>query len=183
MWLAIPVAVVAYSLIYAGIKGVHPWCPFLEAFGGTCPPPPGSTSPLAQMPPQGGGAPPPGGGSGGGDGSGSTPNNNTARAQIEAEFPDLIDLGHGVCCKKLGTSGCSTPGPPWSQHAWGNAVDYRVPSGQMAELVAWVTIHVACLGHILPNEPGPGLIHIDFTPQGLGTPPCAGGALEWGPPC
>jgi hypothetical protein len=47
VWLAIPVAVIGYTLVYAGLKGVHPWCPFLQAFGTPCPPAPGSTSPLA----------------------------------------------------------------------------------------------------------------------------------------
>lgn len=45
-------AFVGYVLVYAGIKGIHPWAPIVEAFGGKAPPPPGGE-------PVGGGGPSP----------------------------------------------------------------------------------------------------------------------------
>ncbi len=63
------IAFLAYMLIYAGVKGVHPWAPIIEAFGGKAPPPPGSVSTVKGTTPAGGTAQAPGTTTAGGRGS------------------------------------------------------------------------------------------------------------------
>jgi len=174
-------AFLAYLLIYAGVKGVHPWGPIVEAFGGQAPRPPGGSNvPGASAT---GGPPnlapgevlgPPTEATGG-----LTPAAAKAKVAIDETYPDLGFLG-GPSCRKIKPHDGSES-DVWSEHAWANALDYGGPAALMRKLVVWANLPHNRLRFKINNVIPPGSainsVHIDFFPSHTGqTPPCAGGA-------
>jgi hypothetical protein len=165
-------AFLGYLLVWAAVKGVHPWAPIVEAFGGTIPPAPG-----ASINPQGGvGTEPYGPPTQSG---GLTPAALAAKAAIEQTYPNLTYRGGFVCRHEIPHSG--QPSEDWSEHAWGNAIDFGEPGQEadMRKLMVWATLNK--LRYRIVNIIGPGsavvTVHLDFAPSHDGqTPPCAGSA-------
>lgn len=172
-------AFLGYLLVYSGIKGVHPWKPLVEAFGGQGPPAPGTDN----VP--GGARTRPHGGPGGGPGPGAGPGGLTLRAYrcklaIDQTYPDLAYLGGPDCRRIKPHDRAPKPNDPWSEHAWGNAIDYSGPAGLMAKLVVWASLpHIRLrfgINNVIPPGSAVNAVHIDFLPSHAGqTPPCAGG--------
>lgn len=164
-------AFLAYLLIYAGVKGVHPWGPIVEAFGGQAPPPPGGSN-----------APDAGQSVGTGPVTGSaagqlTPEAAKAKAAIEQTYPDLGYLG-GYNCRHIRPHDGSES-DEWSEHSWGNAIDFSGPAALMRKLIVWANLPHNKLRYKINNVIPPGsavnAVHIDFFPSHAGqTPPCAG---------
>jgi hypothetical protein len=173
-------AFLGYLLVYAGIKGVHPWAPIVEAFGGTAPPPPGSRSatPDATGSPGGGITEPRQGRSTGAGTGGLTRRAEVCKAAIEQTYPDLAYLGGPVCRKIIPHDGGESD--VWSEHAWGNAIDFSGPGWLMRKLIVWANLPHNKLRYgiyeVIPPGSAVNAVHIDFVPNHAGqTPPCAGG--------
>lgn len=98
------------------------------------------------------------------------------RGDMLLHFPLLVDWGITNCRHIAGSTS-------WSQHAWGNAVDlHPLTKSYGDKAYAYVQANAARLSvaHLLWQVPDHyDHIHADFNPQGVGTPPCAGGALQW----
>jgi hypothetical protein len=101
-----------------------------------------------------------------------TPNINTIIEWVRSGYPDLPRI-QTTNCRRI--SGSST----WSQHSWANAADIFVDKKTGDELAAR-----------LRERYGPWIatllwwrkdhwdhIHVDMWPEGIFTPPCAGGKL------
>jgi hypothetical protein len=169
-------AFLGYLLIYAGIKGVHPWAPVVEAFGGRAPVPPGSRSGSPES------AATPSREAGAGvttTGSASTLTDAAARAKaaIERLYPDLHYQG-GYVCRTINPHDGGTS-DEWSEHAWANAIDFTGSSVLMRKLLVWANLPHNRLRFKINNVIPPGSsvnsVHIDFFPSHSGqTPPCAG---------
>ncbi len=175
-------AFLGYLLLNAAVKGVHPWAPVVEAFGGTAPPPPGSSG--GPGPGSGGssaGATEHGGGPGGGTTGGLTTWASTLKAAIEQTYPSLQYEGGFNCRRIIPHDRAPSSDDPWSYHAWGQAVDFTGSAAMMAKLVVWGNLpHNRIRFHI--NEvirPGSyvNAVHLDVLPihASTDTPPCAGG--------
>jgi hypothetical protein len=182
--IALAAAFAGYLLIYAGLKGVHPWCPVVTAFGGTCPPPPGSTSVLSTGTTRGATAvAPPLVGGHVGQGGASGPGGLTERAQafldaVRQRFPGAVYQGGFQCRPIIPHNGGTSD--EWSEHAWGNAVDIDGPDeGTEQAIMAFAESNRFVFG--VNNVIGPGSavpsVHVDFLPSHAGqVPPCAGAA-------
>lgn len=93
------------------------------------------------------------------------------RADVRAALgPVITDLGVENCRQKRTRSGETLDG--WSQHAWGNAWDFRVPPSYIDNVKSILDGHPAVAGYI---DYGDGQFHVDGAPRRTGTPPCAGG--------
>lgn len=163
-------AFLGYMLVYAAVKNEHPWASVVRAFGGQPPPPPGSTNEApghSQAP----------GGAGVVQAPGFlTPPAQKALAAITDTYPDLAYQG-GFNCRRIiphdgGTS------DEWSEHAWGNALDFTGPAVLMRKLVAWANVpHIKLrykIANVIPPGSAVNSVHIDFVPSHTGqTPPCA----------
>lgn len=176
-------AFLAYLLLYAGVKGVHPWGPIVESFGGKAPPPPGSKSGTPDRPAKSGEgvgiASEPKGGGGIGS-SGLTRNAQAAYDAIRATYPGLLYVGGPNCRRIIPHDHAPTGDEPWSEHAWGNAIDFEGPAALMRKLMVWANLPHIKLRYKINNVIPPGsavpAVHIDFFPSHTGqTPPCAGG--------
>lgn len=172
-------AFLAYLLIYAGVKGQHPWGPIVEAFGGKAPPPPGTRSKTPDNPEgKGGGlATEPKGGAGIGS-SGLTRAAQMCYDAIRRTYPDLIYVGGFVCRQIIPHDHAPTGDEPWSEHAWGNAIDFEGPPTMMRKLIVWANLPQNKLRFKINNVIPPGsavpAVHIDFFPSHTGqVPPCA----------
>jgi hypothetical protein len=169
-------AFLGYLLIYAGIKGVHPWAPVVEAFGGRAPAPPGSRSgspESAATPTREAGA----GVTTTGEG-GLTRAANRCKEAIEQTYPELEYLGGPSCRKIIPHDGGTSD--QWSEHAWGNAIDFGGPAWAQRKLVVWANLPHNKLryqiANVIPAGSAVNAVHIDFFPSHTGqTPPCAGG--------
>lgn len=169
----------AYLLIYAGVKGVHPWGPIVEAFGGRAPAPPGTRSgspdTVANAGTEAAGAiqgPP-----SAGDGTLTDPAAR-AKAAISKLYPDASYLG-GWSCRHINPHNGGTS-DEWSEHAWANAIDFGGPSYIQRKIMVWANLPHNRLRYKINNVIGPGsavnAVHIDFFPSHTGqVPPCAGG--------
>jgi hypothetical protein len=164
---------IAYLLIYAGVKGIHPWGPIVEAFGGQAPAPPGSRS-TGPDGPSGGSI-----GTGPTTGSAATLTDAAAKAKaaIERLYPDLHYQG-GYVCRTINPHDGGTS-DEWSEHAWANAIDFTGSSVLMRKLLVWANLPHNRLRFKINNVIPPGSsvnsVHIDFFPSHSGqTPPCAG---------
>lgn len=169
-------AFLAYLLIYAGVKNVHPWGPIVEAFGGRAPAPPGTRSGTPdrsageaagaiQGPPSAG------------DGTLTDPAAR-AKAAIEKLYPDLAYQGGWSCRHIIPHDGGTSD--EWSEHAWANAIDFTGPAVLMRKLMVWANLPHNRLRYKINNVVPPGSavnsVHIDFFPAHSGqVPPCAGG--------
>lgn len=174
-------AFLGYLLVYAGVKGVHPWAPIVEAFGGTAPAPPGGKNRGPGIVPGTGGvglAPgeqygPPTEATGG-----LTVRAARAKEAIDRTYPDLGYLGGPSCrCIKPHDGGSSDI---VSEHAWGNALDYGGPAALQRKLVVWGNLpHNRIrfgINDVIPGGSEIDAVHIDFMPSHAGQPcPCAGG--------
>ncbi len=172
-------AFLGYLLVYAGVKGVHPWAPIAEAFGAAPPAPPGGRNTGPGINPKTGGvglAPgeqygPPTESTGG-----LTPAAAKAKAAIDQTYPDLAYLGGPSCrCIKPHDGGTSSE---VSEHAWGNAIDYGGPAALMRKLIVWGNLPHNRLRFKIANVIPPGAaidaVHIDFLPSHTGQPcPCS----------
>lgn len=98
------------------------------------------------------------------------------RADVRARWgPVITDLGTENCRRERNRDGSPVAGNEWSQHAWGNAWDFRVPAGIKDDVHAYLDSHPS-VGYVL--DYGDGQFHIDGTPKRTGTPPCAGGSSD-----
>jgi hypothetical protein len=164
-------AFLGYLLVWAAVKGVHPWAPIVEAFGGTPPPSPGSS-----------GTRRPHGGPGGGPGPGAGPGGLTMRAArcklaIDRTYPGLDYLGGPACRKIIPHDGGTSD--TWSEHAWGNAIDYGGSAELMRKLIVWANLNKVRyqINNVIPPGAAVNVVHIDFLPSHAGqVPPCAGGS-------
>lgn len=97
---------------------------------------------------------------------------------VQRELPQrtqvLEDLGVQSCRHKRGEN---APEDEWSEHAWGNAWDLKIPPSDVAHVVAWLESQ-STVAHVLTY--GGGQLHISGSPlrnpDGQKVPPCAGGA-------
>lgn len=84
------------------------------------------------------------------------------------------DLGVQACRRKRGQFARGSDA--WSEHAWGNGWDPRIPAGDVGQVTAWLEAQpqVARVLHY-----GGGRLHISGAPlrnpDGNRVPPCAGG--------
>ena len=164
---------IAYLLIYAGVKGVHPWGPIVEAFGGQAPAPPGSRSTG------------PDGDSGTSIGTGPTTGSAAtltdaaakAKAAIERLYPDASYLGGYSCRHIIPHDGGESD--EWSEHAWANAIDFGGPTVIQRKIQVWANLPHNRLrfkiNNVIPAGSAVNAVHIDFFPSHAGqSPPCAG---------
>jgi hypothetical protein len=100
----------------------------------------------------------------------------TIRSRLQRQFGSSItSLGIQNCRKKRKRDGTTFDG--WSQHAWGNAWDFRVPSTLTSAVEAeldQLEAEGVSAGYI---SYGDGQFHVDGSPRKdpNSTPPCAGG--------
>jgi hypothetical protein len=179
-------AFLGYLLVYAGVKGVHPWAPIAQAFGAAPPAPPGGRNTGPGINPKTGGvflAPgevqgPPTEATGGLSRAAAR-----AKEAIDRTYPDLAYLGGPSCrCIRPHDGGSSSV---VSEHAeWpggANAIDYGGPWALMSKLMVWANLpHNRLLfkinNVIAPVHGGIEAVHIDFLPSHSGQPcPCSGG--------
>lgn len=174
-------AFLGYLLVYAGVKGVHPWAPIVQAFGGVPPAPPGGKSTAPGINPATGGV-----GLAPGDQygppteavGGLTVRAARAKEAIDRTYPDLAYLG-GPSCRCINPhdgGGSATV----SEHAWGNAIDYGGSERLMGKLMVWASLPHNKVRFHINNVIGPGsevnAVHLDFMPSHAGQPcPCPGG--------
>lgn len=126
-----------------------------------------------------------GNGGGGGGGGGTTPSGipqttiDFQRA-FERVFPSAHFLGICNCRKIIPHSGGTSS--TWSEHSWGNAIDYTGSASQQNQMMAWARRNKGQfrVNNIIGPGPGCDCTHFDFFPSHAGqTPPCAHG----NPPC
>lgn len=178
-------AFLGYLLVWAGVKGEHPWAPVVKAFGGTPPPPPGGRSGSPGINPKTGGvqlAPgevvgPPTEATGGLSRAAAR-----AKEAIDRTYPDLAFLGGPSCrCIRPHDGGSSSV---VSEHAlWpggANALDYGGPAALQRKLVVWANLpHNRVrfrINNVIPAGAAIDAVHIDFFPSHAGQPcPCSGG--------
>jgi hypothetical protein len=128
-------AFLGYTLLYASVKGVHPWTPIMEAFGGTAAPPPGSpvTDPSGVTPgnPAGQQGPPTAAGKAG-------PTNDVLRYihALDQSFHGWSNLGICVCKKVIGSS-------DWSDHSTCSAIDIGGSPNTLRGIVAFTVQHAS----------------------------------------
>lgn len=158
-----------YLLVNAALKGEHPWCEVLRAFGGSCPPPPGRSAAGELQPGAPSDRPPATTPSELGTGS------TTARAQafsseVFERFPTARSLGIFVCKKIAGSD-------TWSEHSWGNALDIGGSQRVLGQVAAWAGANRVrfAIRNILWQVPGHDThVHVDFEPSHAGSvPSCA----------
>lgn len=114
-----------------------------------------------------------------------SPNAARAIAWLHATFPG-VTANPGIMVRGFNFA----PGPPWSQHSYGNALDITPPSQGLADALkmAASALSVANLiynrrssyrgGDWQPyngTNPHTDHVHADFWPPGTGTPPPGGG--------
>ena len=105
----------------------------------------------------------------------------TIRSRLQRQFGSSItSLGIQNCRRKRKRDGTQFDG--WSQHAWGNAWDFRVPSTLVAPVESELDQLEAegiSAGYI---SYGDGQFHVDGNPRKdpNSTPPCAGGGSGGG---
>lgn len=182
-------AFLGYLLVWASVKGKHPWAPVVKAFGGTPPAPPGTHS---GTPDKSGGPaidPDTGGVQGGTYGpqtestGGLTHAAAAAKAAIDRTYPDLAYLGGPSCrCIRPHDGGSSST---VSEHAWGNAIDYGGPAVLQRKLLVWANLPHNRLrfriNNVIPAGSAVDAVHIDFLPSHAGQPcPCSGGCSGCG---
>ena len=155
-------------LVDAAVRGVHPWCPILEAFGAECPPAPGAAALAVAT-----------------GGATSTTHSGVGEltaaaaafhAEVTQRFPQARYLG-GFSCRTIRPhdGGSSST---WSEHAWSNAVDYTGTPKIMARIGAFAQLNRNRfdVNNVIPPGSAINAVHIDFLPSHAGqTPPCAGG--------
>lgn len=171
MTIGLVLLLAAYILIYAGVKGVHPWGPIVEAFGGKAPPPPGSTSEAPGRTKQAAAGYEPVVAAGG-----LTDRAAACKEAIDRQYPNLEYLG-GFNCRHIIPHG-GGESSEWSEHAWSNAIDYGGDAGTMRKLMVWATLNKVRfrIVNIIPPGSAVNAVHLDFAPSHTGqTPPCAGG--------
>ena len=173
-------AFLGYLLVWAGVKGEHPWAPIARAFGGTPPPPPGGRSGSPGAPATGAPNLAPGevvGPPTEATGGLSRPAAK-ATAAIDRTYPDLAFLGGPSCrCIRPHDGGSSSV---VSEHAWANALDYGGPAALQRKLVVWANLpHNRVrfkINNVIPPGASINAVHIDFFPSHSGQPcPCPGG--------
>lgn len=176
MPLALLALFVGYLLINAGIRGEHPWCEIVRAFGGSCPPAPGVSpgQPGSIEPgPQTNIDPKTGGVVGGDYGpvSGATPAAASFWRDVSARF-DVTNAGICTKCRAIIPHGVGSSNTI-SEHSWCNAVDVKGSAATMARVMVWANLHRR--KYKIVNLIGPGtkvnVVHADFAPTHGGTFP------------
>jgi hypothetical protein len=89
----------------------------------------------------------------------------------------VVSVGRIEGCTKI--AGTDT----WSQHAWGNAIDYVGSPAELERLFQWARLQLG-VGTVCYRGRGgcttahDDHIHIDMLPRFGGTPPCAKGTYQ-----
>lgn len=169
MTIGLLAAFLGVVLIDAAIRGVRPWCPLVEAFGGACE---GSHDERMAMATTGQHI-----AHSGSSGSGEL----TARAEafrdaVERQYPQANYLG-GFSCRTIRPHGGGSS-DQWSEHAWANAVDFGGSADVMRRILVFANLNRNRYGinNIIPPGSAVNAVHVDFMPGHSGqTPPCAGG--------
>lgn len=192
MALGLGLVFLGYLLAYSGVKGVNPWQSFLDAFGHSdvVLPRPGEaiasdysvgTGPGSNNPGTGATGNPRGGRTGGGtlppsgaSVTGTAPT-RAFTAAVKLRFPSAIFDGI-YSCRKIIPHGGGTSNE-WSQHSWGNAVDFTGSAQLMTQIVNFAQANISkySIANVIPPGSAVNAVHVDFNPPGVGTPPCAGG--------
>jgi hypothetical protein len=111
----------------------------------------------------------------GGTSSPITPSIARLQAEVFARFPGTTNAGVFNCRKIAGSK-------TWSQHAWGNALDIKVPNLATGDAVfGWLQINKSRLGlgRILWRVKDHfDHLHVEGLETGGGEPPCAGGSVS-----
>jgi hypothetical protein len=157
-------------LVDSALRGVAPWSPLVEAFGGSpipaqkTPKVPGADTVDVQGPTPSG-AP-----------AGGNPRVQAFARAVFAAYPNAHNAGVYACRKIIPHDGGTSN--VWSEHSWSNAIDISADAQTMHKIVVWANLNRNRF-HI-NNVIGPGsavnVVHVDFLPSHAGqVPACAGG--------